>query len=161
MNLRRIFLRMAFWKPSAGGPWEEPRPNQVYWASKRSKGRKVPIFWPDHCSAHGRITKPLSRRGHVDHREIHRSPMCPYGRPTISGPNLWYTSCTPGDETARHPSLAKFANVHGMTPAQVAPAWLLANDIVMVIPKTQLPQADERKCRRPRPSAHEGTTCRD
>lgn len=32
--------------------------------------------------------------------------------------------------------LAKFAKVHGMTPAQAALAWLLAHDDVIVIPKT-------------------------
>jgi diketogulonate reductase-like aldo/keto reductase len=36
----------------------------------------------------------------------------------------------------RNPKLADFARRHGMTPAQVALAWLLANDDVIVIPKS-------------------------
>lgn len=35
----------------------------------------------------------------------------------------------------RHPQLASFARRHGMTAAQAALAWLLANDDVIVIPK--------------------------
>ncbi len=34
-----------------------------------------------------------------------------------------------------HPKLAAFSKRHGMTPAQAALAWLLANDDVIVIPK--------------------------
>jgi len=34
-----------------------------------------------------------------------------------------------------HPQLAAYARRHGMTPAQAALAWLLANDDVIVIPK--------------------------
>lgn len=37
---------------------------------------------------------------------------------------------------ARNRKLARFAGRHGMTPAQAALAWLLANDDVIVIPKT-------------------------
>jgi aldehyde reductase len=37
---------------------------------------------------------------------------------------------------ARHRGLAVFAKRHGATPAQVALAWLLAKDDVIVIPKT-------------------------
>ncbi len=37
---------------------------------------------------------------------------------------------------ARNRKLAGFAGRHGMTPAQAALAWLLANDDVIVIPKT-------------------------
>ena len=37
---------------------------------------------------------------------------------------------------ARHRGLATFAKRHGATPAQVALAWLLAKDDVIVIPKT-------------------------
>lgn len=37
---------------------------------------------------------------------------------------------------ARHRGLIAFAKQHGMTPAQVALAWLLAQDDVIVIPKT-------------------------
>jgi len=37
---------------------------------------------------------------------------------------------------ARHPKLARFAQAHGMTPAQAALAWLLARDDVIAIPKT-------------------------
>jgi diketogulonate reductase-like aldo/keto reductase len=37
---------------------------------------------------------------------------------------------------ARNPKLVNFAREHGMTPPQVALAWLLANDDVIVIPKT-------------------------
>ncbi len=36
----------------------------------------------------------------------------------------------------RNPKLADFARRHGMTPAQAARAWLLANDDVIAIPKT-------------------------
>jgi diketogulonate reductase-like aldo/keto reductase len=36
----------------------------------------------------------------------------------------------------RTPGLAKFASKHGMTPAQAALAWLLAQDDMIVIPKT-------------------------
>jgi diketogulonate reductase-like aldo/keto reductase len=36
----------------------------------------------------------------------------------------------------RNPKLADFARRHGMTPAQAALAWLLANDDIIVIPKT-------------------------
>lgn len=36
----------------------------------------------------------------------------------------------------RHPRLASFARECGMTPAQVALAWLLARDDIIVIPKT-------------------------
>ncbi|MGH7810651.1 MAG: aldo/keto reductase, partial [Candidatus Binatia bacterium] len=36
----------------------------------------------------------------------------------------------------RNPKLADFAFRHGMTPAQAALAWLLANDDVIAIPKT-------------------------
>ncbi|MDN5850923.1 MAG: aldo/keto reductase [Nitrococcus sp.] len=36
----------------------------------------------------------------------------------------------------RNTQLANFANAHGMTPAQAALAWLLANDDIIVIPKT-------------------------
>ncbi len=36
----------------------------------------------------------------------------------------------------RHPQLADFAQRYGMTPAQVALAWLLANHDVIAIPKT-------------------------
>jgi diketogulonate reductase-like aldo/keto reductase len=36
----------------------------------------------------------------------------------------------------RHRRLGEFARAHGMTPAQVALAWLLAKDDVIVIPKT-------------------------
>jgi len=36
----------------------------------------------------------------------------------------------------RHRALVDFARNHGMTPAQVALAWLLAKDDVIVIPKT-------------------------
>jgi len=39
-------------------------------------------------------------------------------------------------ELVRNPTLIDFAQRHRMTPAQVALAWLLANDDVMVIPKT-------------------------
>ena len=37
---------------------------------------------------------------------------------------------------ARDARLVRFAQQHGMTPSQVALAWLLANDDVIVIPKT-------------------------
>jgi diketogulonate reductase-like aldo/keto reductase len=37
---------------------------------------------------------------------------------------------------ARNAKLADFARAHGMTPAQAALAWLLANDDVIAIPKT-------------------------
>jgi diketogulonate reductase-like aldo/keto reductase len=37
---------------------------------------------------------------------------------------------------ARNKKLVDFARSHGMTPAQAALAWLLANDDVIVIPKT-------------------------
>lgn len=37
---------------------------------------------------------------------------------------------------ARNAKLADFAQTHGMTPVQAALAWLLANDDVLVIPKT-------------------------
>jgi diketogulonate reductase-like aldo/keto reductase len=37
---------------------------------------------------------------------------------------------------ARNPKLAVFARRHGMTPAQAALAWLLANDVIIAIPKT-------------------------
>jgi len=37
---------------------------------------------------------------------------------------------------ARNPQLADFARCHDMTPAQAALAWLLANDDVIVIPRT-------------------------
>ena len=45
---------------------------------------------------------------------------------------------SPIDHTqfARDPKLADFARRYGMTPAQAALAWLLANDDVIVIPKT-------------------------
>ncbi|MEK6209482.1 MAG: aldo/keto reductase [Pseudomonadota bacterium] len=36
----------------------------------------------------------------------------------------------------RNPKLTDFARRHGMTPAQVALAWLLANDDIIAIPKT-------------------------
>ena len=36
----------------------------------------------------------------------------------------------------RHPKLVRFAQESGMTPAQVALAWLLANDDIIAIPKT-------------------------
>ncbi|WP_343547488.1 aldo/keto reductase [Ralstonia sp.] len=36
----------------------------------------------------------------------------------------------------RHPKLVGFAQACGMTPAQVALAWLLANDDIIAIPKT-------------------------
>ena len=36
----------------------------------------------------------------------------------------------------RHPKLVRFAQECGMTPAQVALAWLLANDDIIAIPKT-------------------------
>jgi diketogulonate reductase-like aldo/keto reductase len=36
----------------------------------------------------------------------------------------------------RHPQLVKFAHIYGMTPAQVALAWLFARDDVIAIPKT-------------------------
>ena len=36
----------------------------------------------------------------------------------------------------RHAALKAFAQRHGMTPGQVAIAWLLAQDGVIVIPKT-------------------------
>ncbi len=36
----------------------------------------------------------------------------------------------------RHAGLIRFAHNHGMTPAQAALAWLLANDGVIAIPKT-------------------------
>jgi diketogulonate reductase-like aldo/keto reductase len=39
-------------------------------------------------------------------------------------------------ELAFHRKLANFARKYGMTPAQAALAWLLANDDVIVIPKT-------------------------
>lgn len=37
---------------------------------------------------------------------------------------------------ARNTKLKNFAETHGMTPAQAALAWLLANDDIIVIPKT-------------------------
>lgn len=36
----------------------------------------------------------------------------------------------------RHPKLMRFAQANGMTPAQVALAWLLARDGIIAIPKT-------------------------
>jgi diketogulonate reductase-like aldo/keto reductase len=36
----------------------------------------------------------------------------------------------------RHPKLVQFAHTHGMTPAQVALAWLLTRDDIIAIPKT-------------------------
>ena len=39
-------------------------------------------------------------------------------------------------ELVRNPKLIEFAQRHARTPAQVALAWLLTNDDVMVIPKT-------------------------
>ena len=39
-------------------------------------------------------------------------------------------------ELTLNPQLADFARGHGMTPAQASLAWLLANDDVIVIPKT-------------------------
>jgi diketogulonate reductase-like aldo/keto reductase len=39
-------------------------------------------------------------------------------------------------ELVRNPALLNFARHHGMSPAQVALAWLLANDDVIAIPKT-------------------------
>lgn len=36
----------------------------------------------------------------------------------------------------RHPKLMRFAQESGMTPAQMALAWLLANDDIIAIPKT-------------------------
>ena len=36
----------------------------------------------------------------------------------------------------RHPKLVRFAQESGMTPAQMALAWLLANDDIIAIPKT-------------------------
>ncbi len=36
----------------------------------------------------------------------------------------------------RHPKLVRFAQANGMTPAQVALAWLLARDDIIAIPKT-------------------------
>lgn len=41
---------------------------------------------------------------------------------------------------AAEPRLAQFAARHGMTPAQVALAWLLAQDGVIAIPKTASPE---------------------
>lgn len=37
---------------------------------------------------------------------------------------------------ARHPKLVRFAQEHGMTPAQVALAWLIAREDIIAIPKT-------------------------
>ncbi|WP_296228887.1 aldo/keto reductase [Ralstonia sp. UBA689] len=37
---------------------------------------------------------------------------------------------------ARHPKLMRFAQAHGMTPAQVALAWLMAREDIIAIPKT-------------------------
>ena len=39
-------------------------------------------------------------------------------------------------QLVRHAGLVKFARTHGMTPTQVALAWLLAKDGVIAIPKT-------------------------
>lgn len=36
----------------------------------------------------------------------------------------------------RHPKLMRFAQAHGMTPAQVALAWLMASEDIIAIPKT-------------------------
>jgi diketogulonate reductase-like aldo/keto reductase len=50
----------------------------------------------------------------------------------------------------RHPKLVAFAGRHGMTPAQVALAWLLAQDGVIAIPKSGSPErveANARRCR--------------
>jgi diketogulonate reductase-like aldo/keto reductase len=43
----------------------------------------------------------------------------------------------------RHPKLVAFAGRHGMTPAQVALAWLLAQDGVIAIPKSGSPERVE------------------
>jgi diketogulonate reductase-like aldo/keto reductase len=40
----------------------------------------------------------------------------------------------------RNPKLVKFAEIHGMSPAQAALAWLLAKDDVIAIPKTGHPE---------------------
>ena len=40
----------------------------------------------------------------------------------------------------RDPKLAAFAKRYGMTPAQVALAWLLKDDDVIVIPKSSRPE---------------------
>jgi diketogulonate reductase-like aldo/keto reductase len=50
-------------------------------------------------------------------------------------PTMAYSPIEQG-RLARDRGLAQFAKRHGMTPAQVALAWLLANDDVIAIPKT-------------------------
>jgi len=50
-------------------------------------------------------------------------------------PTMSYSPIEQG-RLARHRGLAQLARRHGMTPAQVALAWLLANDDVIAIPKT-------------------------
>jgi diketogulonate reductase-like aldo/keto reductase len=50
-------------------------------------------------------------------------------------PTMAYSPIEQG-KLLRDPALIDFARRHGMTPAQVALAWLLVNDDVIVIPKT-------------------------
>lgn len=50
-------------------------------------------------------------------------------------PTMAYSPLQEG-KLARHPTLVEFAERHQRTPAQVALAWLLAKDDIIVIPKT-------------------------
>ncbi len=56
--------------------------------------------------------------------------------------------------------LIDFARRHGMTPAQAALAWLLAQDDIIVIPKTSSPERLRENVAGARPSAQQRTTRR-
>ena len=67
-------------------------------------------------------------------------------------PLMAYSPIEQGGLT-RHRGLADFARRRGMTPAQAALAWLLANDDVIVIPKDRQPDPAGGERRRPGASA--------
>ena len=65
-------------------------------------------------------------------------PVTPMIRPWLRARALPVMAYSPFDQgrLLRQRGLVTFAREHGMTPAQVALAWLLAQDGVIAIPKT-------------------------
>jgi len=59
-------------------------------------------------------------------------------RPWLRAQRIPVMAYSPFDQgrLLRTPGLAGFARAHGMTPAQVALAWLLAQDGLIAIPKS-------------------------
>jgi diketogulonate reductase-like aldo/keto reductase len=80
--------------------------------------------------ASNQVLYNLTRRG----IEFDLMPLCrEHGMPVMA-----YSPIEQG-RMLRHPELAKIARARGATPAQVALAWLLRQDGVMVIPKATDP----------------------